>query len=315
MLFAEILCLAVILDAVLGDPRGFPHPVRLIGHVITFLHKALFTSNDSFMRGLAVAVMTLTATGLLVWTVLCVSGGNVIVQVCLLYSALAWRDLKDETRTVFTSLINHDIISARRYLSYVVGRDTDNLNEAEIARAAVETIAENSADGVISVIFFAAVGHAVNHACGMCVGVWLFKAASTLDSMLGYESFGCYGTPSARLDDILSFIPARLGGIIIIMAGAFTGGNVQEGWRVFMSDRLKHKSPNSGHCESAFAGVLGVRLGGGACYGGRLEARPFINANAASPEISDIPKAWRLLDVSCSIAVIIAAISGLFGVV
>lgn len=308
MLFAEILTLAVILDSILGDPKSFPHPVRLIGHVITFLHKAIFTGNDSFLRGLVVMITTLTATGLIVGTILHVSGGNIIVQVYLLYSAIAWRDLKDETRPIFTSLINHDIISARRYLSYVVGRDTDNLTETEISRATVETIAENSVDGVMSVIFFAAIGHAVSDVWGMCVCVWLFKAASTLDSMLGYESFGRYGTPSARLDDILGFIPARIGGVIIVMAGMFAGGRVKvrEAWRVFMSDRLRHKSPNSAHGESAFAGVLGVRLGGGAYYGGKFEVRAWLNEAGREPEAWDIVRAWKVLDAACVIAVIAA---------
>ena len=308
MKFAVVLTLAVILDEIIGDPRNFPHPVRLIGHAVNFWHK-IFFRHDSFFHGLAVVIMTLITAGLFVFSALYFSGGFVILQVYLLYSALAWRDLKDETLPVLLSLMTHDIDGARKFLSFVVGRDTENLNEAEISRAVIETVAENSVDGVMSVIFFAALGHVVNDCYGMCVSVWLFKSASTLDSMLGYESFGKFGTPLARLDDILNFIPARIAGVIIIMAGFFTGGNVRESLRVFLSDRLKHKSPNSAHGESAFAGVLGVRLGGGAFYGGEFEAGEFLNECGNVPGVCDIIRAWRVLDVSCWIACVISVMA------
>ena len=276
--------------------------------MITFWHKTLFIGNDSFVRGLAVVVMTLMTAGLLVAGVLYVSGCNVIVQVYLLYSAIAWRDLKDETRPVYLALLSHDLTNARKYLAFVVGRDTESLSETEIVRAVIETVAENSVDGVMSVLFFAAMGHVMGGDYGACVGVWVFKSASTLDSMLGYESLGRYGTASARLDDMLNFIPARLGGVIIVMAGVFAGGGikVREGWRVFVSDRLRHKSPNSAHGESAFAGVLGVRLGGGAYYGGEFEARAWLNESARDPEAGDIVRAWRVLDGACVIGVMLA---------
>lgn len=308
MKFALILCLAVLADEIFGDPRGFPHPVRLIGHAINFWRN-IFTHTDSFLHGLAVVIMTLITAGLFAGLMLYVSGCNILVQVYLLYSAVARRDLKDETLPVLLSLMKHDIEGARKYLSFVVGRDTQNLDEAGITRAVIETVAENSVDGVMSVIFFAAFGHVVNPAYGMCVSVWLFKAASTLDSMLGYESLGKYGTPSARLDDALSFIPARIGGLAVIMAGALTGCNVRVALRVFMSDRRKHKSPNSAHGESAFAGVLGVKLGGGAFYGGEFEPGEYLNERGNVPGVCDIVSAWRLLDVSCGIC---CAISVMF---
>ena len=306
MKFALILLSAVILDEILGDPRNFPHPVRLIGNAITFWQKIFFKHN-SFFHGLAVVFMTLITAGLFVSSALYVTGGSVILQVYLLYSAIAWRDLKDETSHVLFSLMNHNLDDARKFLSFVVGRDTNNLNESEITRAVIETVAENSVDGVMSVIFFAAFGHVVNDCWGMCVAVWLFKSASTLDSMLGYESFGRFGTPSARLDDILNFIPARIAGIIIIMAGALTGCNVREALRVFLSDRLKHKSPNSAHGESAFAGVLSVKLGGGAFYGGEFEDGEYLNEYGSVPKVCDILRAWRVLDVSCWMSVLASA--------
>ncbi|MBQ3448284.1 MAG: cobalamin biosynthesis protein, partial [Synergistaceae bacterium] len=151
------------------------------------------------------------------------------------------------------------------------------------------------------VIFFAALGYALNHSYGMSLSVWLFKAASTLDSMTGYEYYHEFGKAGARLDDILNFIPARLGGLIIILAGILTGHDAKSALRVFIHDRKKHKSPNSAHSESAFAGVLCVRLGGGAFYDGKFESRPYINACARDPEIYDVFSAYKLLDVSCAL--------------
>ncbi|MBQ7220997.1 MAG: cobalamin biosynthesis protein CobD [Synergistaceae bacterium] len=302
MNFALTLCLAVMLDAVLGDPQKFPHPVVMIGKMIDFWHKRLFTSSRQFIRGLILCAATLLTTALTVWLVLWLTGCSMFVKVCMLYAALAWRDLKDETAPVLASLLRHDVESARESLSRVVGRDTENLNETEITRAVIETIAENSVDGVMSVIFFAGLGQVLNADYGACVLVWLFKAASTLDSMAGYESFGRYGTPSARLDDIMNFIPARLGGLVIVLAGG-------RGLRVFLRDRLKHKSPNSAHGESAFAGVLGVRLGGGAHYGGVFEVRAWLNSEGREPEPSDIISAWRLLDASCSLFTVLVILS------
>ena len=308
MKFALVLCLAVIADEILGDPRNFPHPVKLIGKSITFWHKIFFRDNSSFARGLAVVIITLITASFFSGTLLYISGCNIFVEIYLLYSALAWRDLKDETAPVFFCLINNDLKGARKYLSFVVGRDTDNLNVTEITRAVIETIAENSVDGVISVIFFAVLGHAFNPEYGACISVWLFKAASTLDSMLGYGSYGSYGKAAAKLDDVLNFMPARIGGVMIILSGALTGGNLREGLRVFMNDRLKHKSPNSAHGESAFAGVLGVRLGGGAFYGGEFVSRPFLNEGANEPVIADIVRTWRVLDAACGLAVMSAVV-------
>ncbi len=280
---------------------SFPHSVKLIGNLITFLKSKLFTDTHSFIRGLVLCSLTLIVTGLAVSFILFTTDCNILVQIYLLYSAIAWRDLKDETMPAVFALMNQDIEASRKFLSRVVGRDTDKLNETEITRAIIETIAENSIDGIISVMFYAALGYAFNHSYGMAVFVWVFKAASTLDSMIGYEHYHEFGKASARLDDILNFIPARLGGLIIILAGIFTGHDVKHALRVFIHDRKKHKSPNSAHSESAFAGVLCVRLGGGAYYDGIFESRPYINECADNPKISDVFSAYELLDVSCSL--------------
>ena len=304
--FALILLCAVLLDAVLGDPQNFPHPVVFIGRFIDFWHKRLFVSPRSFWRGLILCASTILVTALAVWIILYISGCNMLVKIYLLYSALAWKDLKDETAPILESLRKNDLPNARRFLARVVGRDTQNLTETEISRAAIETIAENSIDGVMSVLFWAGLGQVIDAEYGACVCVWMFKAVSTLDSMVGYEALGSYGTPSARLDDAVNFIPARIGGIVIVFAGYLLGRNALH---VFLSDRLKHKSPNSAHGESAFSGALGVRLGGGAFYGGVFESREYINSAGRDPRPEDIITAWKVLDISCLLFTILVILA------
>ena len=292
MNFALELSLAILIDLILGDPKNFFHPVRLIGRLIEVLRRFLFKEN-SFTHGLVLCLLTIGTTGLFIWLILYLSGNNFFVRIYFLYSALAWRDLKDETGIIFQALLNKNLKEARKFLSYVVGRDTENLNETEITRAVIETIAENSIDGVMSVIFFAALGYLIFNSYGMILSVWIFKAASTLDSMVGYEKYKKFGTPSAKLDDLLNFIPARLGGFIIACRS-------KQALKIFLSDRKKHASPNSAHGESAFAGVLNIKLGGGAFYNRKFEPRPFINPQGREPEIFDIVRAWKLLDISCA---------------
>ena len=314
MEFALVLSLAILTDRIFGDPKNFPHPVKLIGHVINFFEKILFTDKNSLIRGLALCVLTLCTAGLFVVALLLISQNNFFVKIYLIYSALAWCDLKDETELIYSALLKNNLIEARKFLSFVVGRDTEKLNETEIISAVIETISENSIDGIMSVIFFAALGNFFYGSYGMILFVWLFKAASTLDSMVGYESYKNFGKPSAKLDDILNFIPARLGGFMITLSGK----NFFDAFKIFLRDRKNHKSPNSAHAESAFAGVLNIKLGGGAFYGGVFEPRPFINENAREPEIFDILRAWNLLDISCAlfavlmIGVIITAKSEFF---
>ena len=292
MNFSLELSLAIFIDLILGDPKNFFHPVKFIGAVISLGEKIFFREN-SFIRGLGLVVFTVLITVFITWLALYLSGNNFFVRIYFLYSALAWRDLKDETEIIFQALLKKNLNDARKFLSYVVGRDTENLNETEITRAVIETIAENSIDGVLSVIFFAALGNLIFDSYGMILSVWIFKAVSTLDSMVGYKKYKSFGTPSAKLDDLLNFIPARLGGFIISCRS-------RRAIKIFFRDRLNHASPNSAHGESAFAGVLNLKLGGGAFYDGVFESRPFINSSGREPEIFDIIRAWNLLDVSCA---------------
>ena len=316
MTFPLILSSALLLDALLGDPRGLPHPVVGVGRLVTFFEARLYPGSDSNgrRRGLclcgAVLASTAAAVGLILWAASANRWLWGAAQIWLLYSALAWRSLKDETLPVARALFEGDLPVARAALSRVVGRDTEDLDGASIVRAAVETVAENSVDGVFSPMFYAALGYALGGGTGMALCVWLFKAASTLDSMVGYdnERYHDFGRACARLDDALNFIPARLGGLVVVAAGRCLGYPLLRGLRVLLRDRKKHRSPNSAHGESAFAGVLGVRLGGGASYGGVVKPRPWLGEGLADPAPADLLRAHQLLDASTALlALLIAA--------
>ncbi len=313
--FILILGTALLLDILLGDPRRLPHPVVGVGGLVRFWEARLHPGGDETRtarrRGVtfcaAVLATTALSVGLILFATSFSPGLLFAAEAWLLYAAIAWRSLKDETLPVAVSLFRGDLGAARSALSRVVGRDTDVLDEAGAVRAAVETVAENAADGVFSVLFFAALGHAAGGGAGAALGAWLFKAASTLDSMVGYEDerYRDFGWASARLDDLLNFIPARLGSLVAVFAGACLGYPPLRGLRVLLRDRKKHKSPNSAHGESVFAGLLGIRLGGGAAYGGTFEERPWLGDAVREPEPEDILRAHALLDASTALFVLL----------
>ena len=312
MSFSLCLTLALLLDVALGDPLKLPHPVAGIGKIIVLCERKLY--RDDFKQGLIFCACVVLSTGLivLILSLLAALINNYVLfalAVYALYAAIAWRSLKDETLPVAISLMQDDLELARYYLSRVVGRDTENASQAEIIRAAVETIAENLIDGVISPLFWAALGYLMFKDIGLIVCVWIFKAASTLDSMIGYdnERYKNFGTASAKLDDILNFMPARIGGVIIIFAGCLLGMNFMNGLKVFIRDRKKHKSPNSAHGESAFAGLLGLKLGGGAYYNKVFEARPWLGEGleVKEPEPLDILNAHKLMDASAALSAVV----------
>ena len=302
---------ALLLDVLLGDPRGIPHPVEIIGRLIAFLDKKLWTSSGGAkLRGLLLTACVLAATGCTVFMLLEIcslldSWIRYAAELYLLYAALAYRSLRDESFKVYKALDDGDLDAARHSLSYIVGRDTERLDEKGVVRACVETIAEGYVDGIASPLFWMAVGGCFGQAA---LFAWLFKAASTMDSMIGYndERYHDFGWAAARLDDILNFVPARLGGLLAVAGGLLAGCDARAGWKIFRRDRLRHKSPNSAHGESAFAGLLGVRLGGGAFYGGVFEQRPFLGDALREPEKEDILRSHRIL--TCATALCAACV-------
>ena len=288
------------LDCLIGDPQWMPHPVRLMGALISALDKLWNRKEDSPLvlriKGFVLAVFVVSAALRITWGLLRVLYGwrlaaGVAAESILCCYALAARNLRDSSMEVYKALTENggDLLKARRAVSMIVGRDTENLDQKGVIRAAVETVAENTADGVIAPLFFLALGGAV--------GGMAYKAINTMDSMLGYknERYQYFGTAAARLDDAAGFIPARLSGLLLVAAAGLTGMDAANAWRIFCRDRYAHKSPNSAQSESAVAGALGVQLAGDAVYGGQVVHKPFIGDPLREIEAEDIRRANKLM--------------------
>lgn len=264
------------LDLLLGDPHGWPHPVVWIGRLIQRL-ETLWTGLLGRCRvaGVLLTCSTLLVAGGAAWGLLALAcflhpwlwGAAAL---WLTWTCLALRSLHSESLTVVRHLEAGDLVSARQALSGIVGRDTAELGEAEILRAAIETVAENTSDGVIAPMFYLCLG-------GPVLGM-LYKAASTLDSMVGYqnERYREVGWASARLDDLLNLVPARLTGLFMVLAAAVLRLDAAGALQIMRRDGRKPKSPNAGIPEAAVAGALGIRLGGAAVYFGQQVEKPTL---------------------------------------
>lgn len=303
---------AMLLDAVFGDPRRFPHPVSGVGRIITFWERFFYSGQNLKSRGFAFCASVLFSVGFIVFFIFELAAAIhpfafAAVEIYLLYAALAYRSLKDEAMAVAAALGSDDIALARRRLSGIVGRDTSPLMESGIVRAAVETVAESYVDGIVSVLFYMVLGHFLGYAA---LFAWIFKAVSTMDSMVGYddERYKDFGFAAAKLDDVMNFIPARLGALLALAGASFSVYDRNGALRTFLRDRLKHKSPNSAHAESVFAGLLGITLGGGAYYDGVYERRPWIGDNNREPEALDVWRACDILDRAYMLCIIIVFI-------
>lgn len=303
------LLLGFCFDLILGDPRRMPHPVRGMGYLIKiferFLRRILPKTKAGELTG-GVFLMVLVAgistgiTVLLRYLLGQVSGELVFaVDIILCYQLLATRSLRDESMKVFDALEQKDMAAARFAVSMIVGRDTDSLNETGIIKATVETVAENTSDGVIAPIIFLVLG-------GTPLGMF-YKACSTMDSMVGYnnEKYQYFGRAAARLDDILNFIPARFSGFTMCIAAFFVGYDGKKAFKIFFRDRLKHKSPNSAHTEAACAGALGIELAGGGFYSGELVVKPLIGDSLREIEALDIPRSNRLMYATAIFTILI----------
>jgi len=272
----SILLTALILDLLLGDPRRLPHPVVGIGRLISALEGILRRLvRDELSGGAVLLVGVVGTTWLLPFFAL---KGAYAVHPFLGFSAAAWlsytclaaRSLHAESKLVADRLSAGDLDGARYYLSRIVGRDTDGLTEHEMWRALVETVAENTSDGVIAPLFYLMLG-------GPALGL-AYKAVNTLDSMVGYrnERYLLFGRASARFDDLANWIPARLTGLLVVAAAPLVGLSARGAFRIMLRDRGNHSSPNSGFPEAAAAGALGVRLGGTNRYFGKPVEKPTI---------------------------------------
>jgi adenosylcobinamide-phosphate synthase len=227
------------------------------------------------------------------------------VETFVCYQMLAAKQLRIEALRVADALENEGLVAARTAVSMIVGRDTAELDEAGVVRAAVETVAENASDGVVAPLLFMAVG-------GAPAGV-LYKAVNTMDSMVGYKNdrYRYFGTVAARLDDLLNWVPARLTGVLMCLVAPLVGLDGAGAWRIFLRDRRKHASPNSAHPEAACAGALGVRLAGPASYFGVVHDKPYIGDDNRPIERADIGRACRLLKATSLAALVLGLALGL----
>ena len=302
------LVIGFIIDLFLGDPVGFPHPVVWIGKEISILDRFLmqhFPKNKNGEKAAGAVLWIITALSAFLLPALLLRGLEIIhpwlslaVESIMCWQILAVKSLRTEAMKVYTALKTSGIEQARYAVSMIVGRDTQRLDESGVARAAIETVAENTSDGVIAPLLFAAVG-------GAPLG-FFYKAVNTMDSMLGYVEppYQNIGLVSAKMDDAANFIPARISAFLMLAAGALLGMNLKNGWKIFVRDRRKHASPNSAQTEAVCAGLLGLRLAGDAWYHGELHKKPYIGDPLREVEYEDIPKACRLMTVTAVLALV-----------
>jgi adenosylcobinamide-phosphate synthase len=300
---------ACALDALIGDPRAMPHPVRWMGNVIAFTHRRIRTYRSGSLSlraaGVVLAAVLPAAAFAAGWAV--IEAGYAIhdwagrgIGICLAATTLAWRDLVDHVRAVSCALQEGSLERARVAVGMIVGRDTQQLSEAEVVRAAIETIAESACDGVIAPLLFLMVG-------GPPLAL-AYKAVSTLDSMVGHreEDYRDFGWASARLDDLLNWIPARVtawliaaaAGVVLVSATA-----ARRSCSMLLRDGHKHPSPNSGRPEAAMAGALGIQLGGANFYAGHREERPLLGDPVTPLSLRHLQRAERIMTVAYLMAI------------
>ena len=291
-----IIAAAWGLDALLGDPEFLPHPVRAIGRLIAALERLMRKSFASariagIVTGIAVPLAAFICTFALILAAILIDIRiGTVVSIVLIYTTLSTRSLGQEARVVLKRLEAGDIAAARKLLARIVGRDTDKLSQAEIVRATVETVSENTVDGIVSPLFYAFLGGAPL--------AMAFKAISTLDSMVGYknERYREFGWFSARLDDAANYIPARLCLLLIPLASlAIMPGRVFKIVRTMLRDGGKSPSPNAGLPEAGFAAALGVQLGGACRYKGAVHEKPVLGRKEKELAPADIAKSIRLM--------------------
>lgn len=293
-----LIVAAFLLDAVLGDPRWLPHPVVWMGKLIAALESRLnipgFKPGTLVWRGLFLTTTVLAAVyfgsvGLMRLFALLHPLAEITLTVILLATTLAARSLSDAAAAIYRPLSSGDLAQARVAVSMVVGRDTATMDTTEVARAAVETVAENTVDGVTAPLFYALIG-------GVPLAL-LYKAVNTMDSMLGYknERYLWFGRAAARLDDAANWLPARLTVPVMLIAVAILRLNTGAAMKALSRDGQKHPSPNSGLAEAVTAGALGVTLGGQNCYGGRISERPRLWEEGRPAEANDTKQAAALM--------------------
>ena len=279
------LVIGFCIDLLVGDPHGFPHPVVLIGKCISVLERGLRCICPKTPSGER-------AAGAILW-------GAVVIVSTAVPALLLWLSGL-VSPWLRLALESGDLAASRHAVSMIVGRDTDRLDDAAVTRAAVETVAENTSDGVVAPLLFLAIG-------GAPLG-FFYKAVNTMDSMLGYVEppYKNIGLVPAKADDVVNYIPARLSALLMLTAGGLMGLDISAGWRIFRRDHRKHASPNSAQTESVCAGLLGLRLAGDAWYHGVLHKKEYIGDASREITHEDIPRVCRLMTVTAILTLLLS---------
>ena len=298
-----------ILDLLFGDPHWLPHPICLIGNLIGFLErnlrKLLAPGKTALLLGGALMVVIVLVLAFAVPYAILTAAAQIspwlrfALETIMCYQIFATKCLRDESMKVYTALHNHDLADARVKLSWIVGRDTQNLDAEEVTKGAVETVAENTADGIIAPMLYMFLGGAPL--------AFLYKGINTMDSMVGYKNdkFLYFGRCAAKLDDLANLIPARLTGLVMILASYFLNLNYKGAWKIFWRDRYNHLSPNSAMTESVTAGALDIQLGGDHFYFGKLVHKDTIGDNIRDVVPEDIVAANNLLYMTAVLSLLL----------
>lgn len=302
---------AYIIDIIVGDPRWFPHPVAIIGGWTRFVEgkiRARITRASEKKGGIVLWFSVVIPIFFITYGIIKISLSlgalcGMITTALLASLTLATRSLYEESKSVMNALRCEDMEGARKNLSMIVGRDTADLDDAGILRAVIETVSENLSDGIVAPMFYLAVG-------GLPLAM-TYKAVNTLDSMVGYKDakymdIGCF---SAKMDDVLNWIPARITGFIIVIASFILRFNWRDSWRIMRRDGRNHTSPNSGIPEAAVAGALGIQIGGENIYSGEIIRKPTIGDRLKETDKKDVKKVWAIMFTSSLLMAVICTIT------
>lgn len=312
MLTLGALVLGFFLDLLIGDPHFLYHPIRLVGNLITVTERGLRKVFPKTEKGELTAgvflVLIVTGISTAVPSLLLYGAWRLnpwlyfAVQTVMCYQLLATKSLKDESMKVYAKLKAQDLPGARYAVSMIVGRDTQVLDETGVTKAAVETVAENTSDGIIAPMLFLAIG-------GAGLG-YFYKSINTMDSMVGYknEKYLYFGRAAAKLDDAVNFLPSRISALLMIAACTFTGLDRKNAFRIWKRDRFNHASPNSAQTEAVMAGALGVQLAGDAWYFGTLYKKKTMGDALRPVEYEDIRRANRLLYGTAILALVVFSV-------
>lgn len=305
---------AVCIDWLFGDPPDWPHPIRFIGWIIRKVETLVRKVFSNLYTGGFILLFTVIAVNVSLLSLIKLIIHPTffkVIEIYLLYALLAAKCLSDEGLKVKKSIDEGNLESSRKSFAYLVGRDTENCNEKDVIRGMVETVSENTVDGVLAPLMYMIFGSLFGHGLTF---VLIYKSVNTLDSMVGYHQppYKEIGYASAKMDDLLNFIPARIGSVLMLISGAILKYDFIRGVQTFIKDRKNHKSPNSGHPESVVAGLLGLQLGGNNTYFGVLVSKSTIGSahnDLKSYHIHDAIKIMYLSEIMLIIIVLIIILS------